>query len=140
MYNTIDELKNALPEKDIIRLTDDERLDQINVTRATDCGEAADAEVDSYCGVKYAVPFATAPAEVKRLSLELWVRNLYRRRGYNKDVEERAEKAISQLKDIARGIKSLGIDPAPSASSQGSPEVNKETDDRVFTRETMEGF
>jgi len=140
MYNTINELKGQLPETKIIQLTDDEKLGTLNEPRATECGENADVEVDSYCGKLYSVPFATPPAEVKRLSLEIWIYNLYKRRMVPEEIEKRYDKAISQLKDIAKGLKTLGVDPAPAAPTEGGAETNKEESDRAFTREKMEGF
>lgn len=150
-YNTYAALKGLLPEKKIIQLCDDEQLkpDALDSTstehalifgRINEASDNADAEANSYCGAKYSVPFATPPAEVKRLSMEVWIYNLYKRRAVPEEIEKRYDKAISALKDIAKGIKTLGIDPPPAAPTEGGTETNKTEDDRIFTRTKLEGF
>jgi phage gp36-like protein len=150
-YNLYASLKDQLPEKKIIQLCDDEQLrpDVLDsaetahaaiFSRINEAGDNADAEADSYCGAKYSVPFATPPAEVKRLSLEIWIYNLYKRRTVPEEIEKRYDKAIRQLQDIAKGIKTLGVDPPPSAPTEGGAESNKTESDRIFTRTKLEGF
>ena len=151
MYSSIDDIKGQLPQARIIQLTDDEQLKPASIDAANpNCAliisrvnaaiASADQEINSYCGVKYSVPFATVPDEVKRLSVEITVYNLHKRRNVPDEIATRYDKAISQLKDIAKGIKTLGIDPAPAALSEGQPQTNKTTSDRTFTRENMEGY
>lgn len=150
-YNTYADLTALLPEKKIIGLTDDELLKPASITednadclqiinRINEASANADAEVNSYCGQKYSVPFTTPPAEVKRLSLEIWIYNLYKRRAIPDEIEKRYDKAIAQLKDIAKGLKTLGIDPPPAAPSEGGALTNKTESDRIFTRDKMAGY
>ena|SRR3990172_7086483 len=140
MELTLDDLKNALPEAKIIQLTDDEKLQTVNQGRVDDAKTAAYAEAQSYCAAKYTMPFSPEPDEFKRLVTEIWIYKLYQRRSVPVEIEKRYDKAVSQLKDIARGLKTLGVDPAPAASSEGGAETNKTESDRLFTRDTMEGF
>jgi len=150
-YNTYAALKDHLPEKKIIQLTDDEQLkpDVLDAdeaahadifSRINETCDSADAEVNSYCGVKYTVPFSSPPDEVKRLAMEIWIYNLYKRRTVPEEIEKRYDKAIKQLESIARGLKTLGIDPPPAAPTEGGAETNKIESDRIFTRDTLSGF
>jgi len=142
MYCTVTDIKRLLPEELLIQLTDDEHTETVNQTRVNEAIASADAVIDSYCGTKYAVPFSTVPDIVKALSIDISIYNLYSRR-VEEIPETRADRyknAIGQLKDIAKGVISIGEDPAPAASSEGSPETNKTTSDRIFTRATLGGF
>ena len=152
MYCTIDEIKKLLPEDVLIQLTDDEALkpsviDPQNAAHIKIMGridetiETADAEINGYCAVKYAVPLSPVPAIVNKLSVELAIYYLYSRRTVPEAIEKRYEKAIARLKDIARGIIVLAVDPpAPASTTADSARVNKSDRDRIFTRDTLKGF
>lgn len=140
MYSTLEDIKKLLPEDIIIQLTDDENTGAVNQARVDEAIKAADAEINSYCATKYAVPFATVPDIVNSLSVEIAIYNLHKRRTMPEDIEKRYDKAIAKLKDISRGLITLGIDPAPAATSEGVAETNKTESDRVFTRASLRNF
>lgn len=141
-YCTLTDLKKLLPEELLIQLTDDEGAGVVNQGRIDEAIAGADIEIDSYCGVKYTVPFASpVPDLAKKLSIDIAIYNLYSRK-----VEEipstRAERyknAIRQLEGIAKGLISIGeaTEPTPAAGADGA---QIESSDRVFTRDTMSGF
>ncbi|MDP2168401.1 MAG: DUF1320 domain-containing protein [Thermodesulfovibrionales bacterium] len=141
-YSTIDDIKKLIPEKLLVLLTDDENLGLPSQSRVDEAIAQADAEINSYCGERYAVPFAGAPDIVKKLSIDIAVYNLFSRRAAEMPPlrAERYGNAVRILGDISRGVVSLGIDPSPQASSEGRAETNKETDGNVFSREKLEGF
>jgi phage gp36-like protein len=141
-YSTLDDMKKLIPEDALIQLTDDEGLGTVNQTRVDEAIAQADAEIDSYCGGRYSVPFSTVPEIIKKLSVDIAIYNLYSRR-VEVIPELRAERyrnAIRQLEGISKGLISLGIDPAPSASQDRRAETNKATDENVFSRDSLEGF
>lgn len=151
-YCTLDDITKALEEATVIQLTDDETLKPAGIEPGNPdhgaiiarIGEAiarADAEIDGYCAVKYAVPLVPVPAVVNSLSVELAVYYLYSRRTVPEKIEKRYDKAVARLKDVARGLLSLGVtpEPAPSAAAD-SAEANKAVSDRVFTRRSLKGF
>lgn len=151
MYSTLDDIKKLLPEDIIIQLTDDENLkptaiDPGNAAHAPIIGrineaiETADAEIDGYCAVKYAVPLATVTRLITGLSVEIAIYYLHARRTIPEDIQKRYDRAISRLKDIAKGILSIGADPPPASSNAGGAESNKPVPDRIFTRDKMTGF
>jgi len=151
-YSTRDDIKQLLPEETVIQLTDDENLkpsaiDADNtehaaiIARVDEAIERADAEIDGYCAVKYSVPLSPVPAVVNKLSVELAIYYLYSRRSVPEKIEKRYDKAVVRLKDIARGLLTLGVDPEPAASvTADSAQANKTTSDRVFTRGSLKGF
>lgn len=141
-YCTLDDIKKLIPEEALIQLTDDEGLGSVNQARIEEAVVQADAEIDSYCGSRYSVPFDTVPEVVKKLSVDIAVYNLYSRRVEEAPAvrAERYRNAIRQLEGISKGVISLGIDPGPSASADGRAETNKPTGDQVFTREKLGGF
>lgn len=150
-YSTFADLKKLLPEENIIQLTDDENLkpaaiDPVNPAHAAIIGrideaiETADSEIDGYCAVKYTVPFSTVPRLITGLSVEITIYYLYARRTVPPRIEKRYDMAVARLKDISRGLLTLGIDPPPVASAAGGAASNKPVPDRIFTREKMKGF
>lgn len=151
-YCTLDDIKQLLPEDVLIQLTDDEALNPAAINpqtpahapiigRVEEAIETADAEVDGYCAVKYTVPLSPVPPVVSKLSVELAIYYLYSRRTIPEKIEKRYDKAVARLKDIARGLLTLGVDPEPVASaSADSAATNKTTGDRVFTRDSLKGF
>mgnify|MGYP001585036095 CR=1 FL=1 len=142
MYSTLTDIKKLIPETAIIQLTDDENAGVVNQTRVDEAIAQADAEIDSYCGGKYSVPFATVPDIVKKISVDIAIYNLYSRR-----VEEmpetrsdRYKNAIRQLEGIAKGNISIGEATEPTPATQGGPKTNKADSDRIFTKDTLNGF
>ncbi len=141
-YCTLDDLKNMIPEGVLIQLTDDEGTDAVDQDAIDDAVAQADAEIDSYCGTRYTVPFVTVPDVVKKASVDIAIYNLYSRR-----VEEipqtrtdRYKNTVRLLEAISRGTISIGVDPAPGEKSEGRAESNTPVSDRTFTRNKLRGF
>jgi phage gp36-like protein len=140
MYTTQADIIKAISEEIVKQLTDDDNLGVINEDNVTKAIARADAEIDGYCAVKYAVPFTTVPPVVAGLSLDMSIYYLYKRRTMNDDVQKTYDNAVARLKDIAKGLLSLGVDPPPAPASSEGAESNKSVSDRIFTRDTMKGF
>lgn len=151
MYSALTDLKKLLPEETIIQLTDDENLKPVAIDpanpqhaaiigRVNEAITAADAEIDGYCAVRYTVPFTSVPRLITGLSVEIAIYYLHARRTVPEKIEKRYEKAVARLKDIARGLLTLGIDPPPAPASTGGAESNKPVSDLIFTLEKMQGF
>ncbi len=151
-YCTLDDIMKALDQTTVIQLTDDENLkpatiDPVDpdhapiIARIDEAIETADAEIDGYCAVKYSVPLSPVPPVVNKLSVDLAIYYLYLRRSMPEKVEKRYERAVARLKDIARGLLSLGVEPEPAASvAADSAQASKTASDRVFTRDSLKGF
>ena len=141
-YSTAQMILDRIPEKQLIQITDDKKLGVVDQAIVTASQATAYGLVNGYCGVKYSVPFATVPALIPELEADIAAYLLYKRKV---DVIPEAKQksyddAIAFLKDVSRGTASLGIDPAPAAPTVGAPESNKTTNDRVFTRDKLNGF
>lgn len=140
-YCTQAEIETAISTDIVIQLTDDDNIGEIVEANVTAAIARADAEIDGYCAVKYSVPFTTVPAVVAGLSLDMSIYYLYKRRTVSEDVQKAYDNAIARLKDIAKGLLSLGVDPPPAASTTADgAECNKTASDRIFTRDTLKGF
>ncbi|HEX9844040.1 MAG TPA: DUF1320 domain-containing protein [bacterium] len=99
---------------------------------------AATAEMDSYIGTKYQLPLATPPAVLKDKCVDIALYRLSQRPGAMTDeVKDRYEKALAWLRDVSRGVVSLGTDPSPP--SQGGGGVQVSHNPRRFTRDTLKG-
>ena len=142
-YCTKTDIEKMLPSADVTDFTDDEGTGAQVSTRVSEAIAQADAEIDSYCGGRYSVPFSSVPDIVKKCSVDIAIYNLYSRRVETipETRSERYKNAIRQLEGIAKGIISIGEDPEPTASTGASyAECNKTESDRIFTRPKMRGF
>lgn len=141
-YSVLDDIKKLIPEDTLIQLTDDDGIGTVNQGRVDEAIAQADSEIDSYCGGRYSVPFATVPGIVKKISVDIAIYNLYSRR-VEVIPETRADRyknAIRQLEGISKGVISIGVDPAPSAATQSSNTVEIATSEKIFSRDKMAGF
>ena len=133
-YCTETDIKRQIDWDTVVQLTDDNDSGVIDTDILDRAIADADAEIDSYCGTKYDVPFSTVPVMIRKMSVDIAIYNLYaRRRGAPEDRKERYDDAISFLKDISKGIASLGGD-GPSADDDSGPEATTVKSDRVFSR------
>jgi phage gp36-like protein len=139
-YCTLADIKKAITEAVVQQLTDDDNVGAIITENVTKAIARADAEIDGYCAVKYAVPFTTVPPVVAGLSLDMSIYYLYKRRTVSDDVQKSYDNAVARLKDISSGRLSLGVDPPPAASTSEGAEANKSVSDRIFTRDKLKGF
>ncbi len=142
MYSSIARIKARLTNDTLLQLTDDEQLGSVNDTKITTALTTASRVADMLCGTKYSVPFAVVPPIVEDLVDDIAVYELYARKvqEFPEVVKEKRDNAVKFLTNVSNGTASLGIDPAPAAPTVGSPETNKTTSDRVFTRDTLKGF
>jgi phage gp36-like protein len=132
-YCTQSDLLELISEDDLIQLTDDAGMGIVDSSVVDRAISDADAEIDSYCGTKYDVPFSPVPVMVRKLSVDISIYNLFaRRRGAPEDRKERYNNAIRFLKDVSKGLGSLGAD-APLSDDDAGPEATTSKSDRIFT-------
>jgi len=139
-YCTQSDILEQLDEDILIQLTDDDDEGEVDDQKVTTAIEKADAEINSYCGAKYSVPFSTVPPMIKAASVDIAIYNLYaRRRGAGPSEKERYDNRIAWLKDVAKGVAVLGEDdPDGTPSEHNAPEIS--SNDRIFSRDSMEGW
>lgn len=141
-YSTLTDILKLIPEAVVIQLTDDEDTGSVVTARVDEAIAQADAEIDSYCGGRYAVPFATVPDICRKISVDIAIYNLYSRKVETtpETRSERYKNAIRQLEGISRGTISIGEDPEPDAPTESSIKTSKTSDDRIFNSDTLSGF
>lgn len=95
--------------------------------------------MDSYIGAKYALPLPTpAPDVLRPICVDLAFYRLSQgAHALTEEIEKRETRAIAWLKDVARGVVSLGIDPSPESAGGG---VQVVSGDRRFTRGKLTGL
>jgi phage gp36-like protein len=141
-YSTLADLKKAIPERDLIQVTDDEDRGQVNEARVTQAIQDADDLIDSYLRGKHTVPLATVPPIVRRHSIGLSTYYLYSRRlGYEPTEAMTAlyKEALRFLADVRDG-KAYIDDPESIANTGGVFKVNKDACDREYTSTKWDTF
>lgn len=141
-YSTASDIIKLLPEITLMQLTDDEGLNTVNQGRVGEAIAQADSEIDSYCGGRYKVPFATVHPIVKKISVDIAVYNLYSRRSEEipKTRDDRYKNAIRQLELISKGSISIGVDPEPAGPTNSSSSVQVRSNDRVFSGDLLKDY
>ncbi len=138
-YCALADITATIPEQTVTNLTDDSGTGEADQGKVTAAIADADAEIDSYCAARYTVPFSPVPAVIRKCSVDVSVYNLYSRcaESIPDSRKERYKNAIELLKNIAKGVVTLGEVPSPATNpeSAGRPEITSST--RLFTRDTM---
>ena len=140
-YCTIEDIQGRITEDDLIRMTDEFGTGLPDTDKIADAIAEAEAEVDSYCAKRHTVPFAPpVPAMIVKVCKDIAVYNVYAlKNAAHEDISDRYEKAVSYLKDVAKGIVDL-TGPAAPEIDDGGPAASKSSDSRIFSMDSMEGF
>lgn len=140
MYCTIDDIKEQLPERELIQLTDDAGIGAIDISVVDRAIEDAGAVIDGYVAKKAVVPLDPVPPIIRKHCVDLAICNLYARRvdEIPQAKKERCEQARADLKLFSTGQITLGIQPAPEAPSDAGPDaVVVSSRDKIFGPDTM---
>ena len=114
-YATQADIEAQLSLDELVQLTDDEGLGEVNYGRITRAISDADEEIDGYLQSRMAVPISPAPGIIRKTSVDISIYNLFSRRG---DVipeirKDRYDNAVKFLVKVAEGKIGLGAqDPA----------------------------
>ena len=137
-YCTQDDLLTMIPLKELAELTADsgETPDSQVVAEAI---QRADAEIDSYLGLRYGLPLTPVPDQVKGLSMDMALYHLYSRRSVAPAVrQQKYEAAVSFLKLVAaeEAVLEQNTSPtSPGTQAQVGGEFSSAT--RIFSRDTQ---
>ena len=109
-------------------------VDDVVVGRALD---DADALVNGYLGKKYDLPLSTVPPVLTKVCCDIARYYLYGKKA-DKDsqVSRDFETAMSWLKDVARGLVSIG-DEGVTPTETGGGAIRANPSSRVFTRDSL---
>lgn len=133
-YSQLSDIKLQLEDAALLELTDDANAGEIDPDVVARAIADADADIDTYLAVRYALPLSSTPAMVRKASVELAICNLYARRPglLPEERKGRCERMREFLEQVAAGKRSLGADD-PGASANDGPAATTDKDDRVFT-------
>jgi phage gp36-like protein len=135
-YCSEDDLLKMIPSEDLTDLTVEsgEVPDSLIVSDAIG---KADAEIDSYLGVKYVVPVSPTPEQVKALSVDLAIYHLFSRRSIIPPVrQQKYEAAVAFLKQVAAG-QAVIIGPGGESATMAHEVADATSAVRCFTRDTL---
>jgi len=139
-YCTQDDILDQVAEAELVRLTDDASAGTVDADVVAAAIAGAEAEIDSYVGRRHTVPLSPVPPVVRDRAVDIAVYRLYkRRRKANDDVRKSYEDALAWLKDVAKGLVSLGVDD-PDATPSPTHRPSIDGPDRIFDRDKLEGF
>ena len=140
-YSSLQLLTDRYGERMLVALTDRAypatgALDLAVVTRAL--GDA-DALIDGYLAVRYALPLASVPPLIENIAGSIAIYNLHVAAPEPK-VQGDYEQAIRTQKDISRGDVRLSVAGIEAQASGGGSGVRVTDRDRPMTADNMKGF
>lgn len=141
-YTSQAAIEAAIGSADLIAISDVDQDGAADAAIIAAAIEEADRLIDSYAHKRHAVPFGTAPATIAALSMRLAIRILRRNRRMvlAQDVED--DKVDRKwLEDLARGLVSVGVEPAPTASDLTVDKYEeRDTSTKAVSRDRLKGF
>lgn len=142
-YCTLDDIKKAIPEQNIVQLTDDTGAGTLDQAKVDDAIAYAEQLIDGYLRGRYTLPLSTIPGLIKMLSVDLAVFHLYSRRfelEMSESMMAKYKNAVKLLEQIQKGLVTLGIESADTGPGQGHYKTNKTAEDRTFSKDVLEQF
>lgn len=138
-YCTQADIEKLMPRQELAELTT-ESGDMPAAEVVTEGIVRAEAEIDSYLGVRYQLPLSTVPARVKSLAVDIAIYYLYSRRSAVPQVrEQNYQNALHYLQEVAAGRALVLVGGAEVARvDSGSGQAVAAA--RVFSRERLREF
>ncbi|MFA5111106.1 MAG: DUF1320 domain-containing protein [Desulfobaccales bacterium] len=135
-YCSEDDLLKMVPQSELAELTAESGEVPDSLIIAEAIGKA-DAEIDSYLGVRYIVPLVSPPAQVKALSVDLALYHLYSRRSIMPPVrQQKFDAAVAFLKQAGAGQAVL-VGPGGELPTIAKEAADAGGSERVFSRHTL---
>lgn len=141
-YCTLTDIKSAIPEQNLIQLTDDEGAGEVNQERVNDAIDYADQLIDGYLRGRYTLPLDPVPGLLKKLAVDLAVFFIYSRKlelEMPEGMENRYKNSTKVLEMIQKGTVSLGTEEG-STTEPGEYKTNKTASDRMFPKDKLETY
>lgn len=111
MYATQQQMIDRFGYQEIMELTDRVGTGNIDADVMDGALLDAEAEINSFLASRYTLPLAQTSQELVRLSCDITRYRLFDIRA-TEAVKARYDDAIKKLRDVAKGVASLGIDQA----------------------------
>lgn len=130
------DLEKLIPVDKLAELTT-EVGDTPDAKVVADCIARADAEIDSYLGVRYRLPLSPVPPQVKSLSVDIALYHLYSRRSVAPPVrQQKYAAAVAFLRQVAAGQAVVeGVNGEPPGAEREVRELTSAT--RLFRRDNL---
>lgn len=140
-YSSLQLLTDRYGERTLVALTDRTypatgALDLVVITRAL---ADADAMIDGYLAVRYALPLASVPALIENVAGSIAIYNLHVAAPDPK-VQADYDQALRTLRDVSRGdirLSVAGIEPPSPGTGSGVRVTDRE---RPMTADNLKGF
>lgn len=133
-------LERYISRNELIRLTDDENLGNIQGERLQEAINAATDEFNNYVRDIYDISLfpAPLPEQLTQIICDIAIYNLYKRR-YRLEMPESIvniyNNAIAQLSKIAKGELQVNL---PKKTTAGFIKISKTEDDRIFNKDILD--
>jgi phage gp36-like protein len=138
-YCDLNDLKNAIPETELIRMTDDAGAGAIDESKTDEAIAAASALIDGHIGGRAALPLADVPPVLTRVAVDLAAWELYSRldAGIPDHRKDRRDNAVKLLEQYAAGKITLGIQPVPNPPTSYASGIKTASRPKKFGTDTM---
>lgn len=139
MYCTIDDILKYHSEASLIQLSDDtDAQAEINETVVNGAISDAAEFIDGFLRSRYALPFATAPKLLLKLSVDVSIYYLYQRRvgEMPKTIDDAYKNAVKTLERIQKGLLHIGAEET-AGRTPGEFRSNKTSEDRIFNKDLL---
>ena len=131
-YSTVTDLKNYVPESQLIQLTDDNDVDSIDAEKLNDAIRRADDYINGHIRGRYPLPLTIVPAMIRDLSTRLSAYFLFKRSlllTMPETVKEDYKDCLYVLTQVQKGK----VNPFEIGNEPVFFETNKVPSDRIFT-------
>jgi phage gp36-like protein len=116
-YCTVTDLKNTLPESQLIQLTDDNDTGQIDTEKLAEAIRKADDFIDGHIRGRYDLPLTTVPSMIRDISIRLSTWFLFRR-SFSLTLPEPLTEDYKDCVEILMRVQKGQISPFPNPPSQ----------------------
>lgn len=130
-YLTTDDYEARFGTEEAIRLTDRTGAGTVNAEDLAAAITDAEATVDAAIAVRYALPLATVPEILVRITADLARERLHDENA-TPQVTKRADQARKDLELIAKGLMVLPVDGVPVEATQAVDVAAYETGTQLF--------
>lgn len=138
-YATQQDLIDRYGQTELAQLTDPTAGATINTTTVARALADADAEINSYVGVRYTLPLPSTPVVILRVACDIARYNLWDNAAPDA-VATRYKNAIALLKLLATGDTTLPDLPTTVQPAAGSVTVKASSRDRLFSDTLLDSF
>lgn len=112
---------------ELVQLTDLADTGEIDDLVLFEALQAADAEIDTYLGQRYALPLDNVPLNLERIACDI-ARYRLHRDGASESVRQRYTDARAFLRDVAKGAVQIGVNASQAAPTASAlPDLHRKT-------------